>query len=57
MDLEDQHRFTIEALGDYLGEARIELACTRCAWTAEINDLIALAELEQLADEHTEVCR
>ena len=57
MNLEDQQQFTVEAIGDYLGEAETWLTCSRCAWTAEIDKALTLAELNQRADEHTEVCR
>ena len=56
MRLEDQHRFQIEA--GYDGEPVLFLWCTRCQeWTCTITDVLNLAELDDLADPHAEVCR
>ena len=54
---EARKRFEVQASGDYLGEADIELMCTRCAWIAELDTTFTLAELNRRADGHTEVCR
>ena len=58
MELEDQQRFQVEAIGAAYGvEAATVLTCDRCQWSADIDDPISLADLNQHADEHTEVCR
>lgn len=56
MDLEDQHRFQVEAQ-QFMGESGLTLSCDRCSWTAILDSPLSLADLEQRADEHTEVCR
>lgn len=55
MELEDEYRFEVEAMDAYAPE--IWLNCTRCSWVAEIEGRITLAELNQRAAEHAEVCR
>lgn len=57
MDLEDQHRFQVEAMAVPTDVGLIWISCDRCGWHAEIDDPISLADLELRADEHTEVCR
>lgn len=34
-----------------------DIRCQTCGWSADIDDLTTLAELNQRADEHAEVCR
>lgn len=53
MDLEDQQRFQVEPADS----AYIWLTCERCLWQAEVAGPETLAELNQRADEHAEVCR
>lgn len=53
MDLEDQQRFTFKGYPD----PEIWLTCNRCPWTGAVDLGDTLAELNQRADEHTEVCR
>lgn len=53
MSPEDQQRFYVDPADD---GALIWLTCERCLWQAELEPL-TLAELNQRADEHTEVCR
>lgn len=54
-------RFEVDALGDYLGDAKLWVSCRRCPWDAEIPDSASgptdLAELVQRATEHAEACR
>lgn len=59
MNLEDQYRFELEAFQVDRGDTRVILACTRngCPWLIEIDEPTTLAELNQRAAEHTEVCR
>lgn len=60
MDLEDQQRFHVEAIEERDGPA-IALDCARCrlttGWQARFDLALTLAELNQRADEHAEVCR
>lgn len=58
MDLEDQRRFQVEGFGSEVTGV-VELTCLRCGWRAEIEtivDPLPLAELNQRAGEHAEVC-
>lgn len=66
MELEDQHRFQVEAMGWNYDGATVTLACTRCKWYADYDqpsgpnetyEPLTLADLNQRAQEHTEVCR
>jgi hypothetical protein len=58
MNLEDQYRFTIQAVSLSGAPADLSLHCDRCGrWTVHIAEPRTLAELEQRADERTEVCR
>lgn len=56
MDLEDQHRFQVEGLAS-CEDAQLVLSCHRCAHQWVFDGPLNLAELDQRADEHTEVCR
>lgn len=56
MDLEDQYRFQVEA-HPWQEQASVTLTCDRCVWTAIIDDPLTLADLNQRAQAHTEVCR
>jgi hypothetical protein len=56
IEREDQHRFDLMADLNEDG-SWITIACDRCQWTADIEDPITLAELNDRASEHTEVCR
>lgn len=56
MDLEDQYRFQVEAVAGEEADI-VLLTCDRCRWDADITSTITLADLNQRADEHTEVCR
>lgn len=57
MELEDQYRFTVEAINPFRGTPDISLRCTRCGrWATHIDRPITLADLNQRATEHTEVC-
>lgn len=56
MDLEDQHRFTVEAWAR--DDASLYLSCDRCDWETRVGDGSAsLRTLEERAQEHAEVCR
>ncbi len=57
MDLEDQQRFTVKPFAEF-EDATLSLVCDRCGdrW-AEFDGPVALAELNQRADQHAEVCR
>lgn len=56
MKLEDQQRFQVEG-GAVCEDAQIWITCERCGWVAVLDEPIPLAELNQRAEEHTEVCR
>lgn len=53
---EDQRRFTVEGATRW-DDGVIWLNCDRCEWTVTLEDAPTLAELNQRADEHAEVCR
>ncbi|GEM_PF-3842940 len=57
MQLEDQYRFQVEPVVVRTGAANLWLSCDRCRWYADVSNPITLADLNQRADEHTEVCR
>jgi len=57
--LEDQRRFKIWAMAWNDGSASLFVECARCGWQweSEPDEEVTLADLDQRADEHTEVCR
>jgi hypothetical protein len=57
VDLEDQQRFQLILFATFGGDVQVWLHCERCSWQSQIDDPLTLAELNQRADEHTEVCR
>jgi hypothetical protein len=57
MEREDQYRFEVDTIASNYGDAAIVLTCTRCSWSADIDDAITLADLNDRAAEHAEVCR
>lgn len=53
---ENRQRF--EVYGDMNADGSwLTISCDRCTWYADVEDPLTLAELNQRADEHTEVCR
>lgn len=52
-----RERFTVQAVTPYPGTADVTIHHDCRAWWVDIADPITLAELNQRADEHTEVCR
>jgi hypothetical protein len=56
MELEDQYRFEVDVMVEY-GGVTLDLTCRRCGWVCQPDSPITLAELNQRADEHAEVCR
>jgi hypothetical protein len=50
-------RFRIEVVALFGDRAETLISCTRCAWGAQIDGALDLAELNRRAGEHTEVCR
>lgn len=57
IEREDQYRFQIEPVVVRTGAANLWLTCNRCRWYADITEPITLADLNDRASEHTEVCR
>lgn len=55
MEREDQYRFSFPMLR--LDDPGAYLACDRCPWEHEIENDETLAELNDRAAEHAEVCR
>jgi len=53
---EGRTRFEVRGAATY-EDPQLVLECERCRWDATIDDPPTLAELNQRADEHTEVCR
>ena len=56
MRVADQHRFQIEAAAG-TEDAQLWITCDRCDWIAVYDEPVSFADLEERADEHTEVCR
>lgn len=54
--LEDQHRFQIRGLAS-CEDAQLVFRCSRCGLEWTFVDRVTLAVLDQIADEHAEVCR
>lgn len=56
MNLEDQQRFQVEGAAS-AEDAQLWLTCDRCGVFVVSDEPLTLGELNQRADEHTEVCR
>jgi hypothetical protein len=57
IEREDQYRFQVEPVVVRTGRSHLWLSCDRCRWFAAFGDPISLADLNDRASEHTEVCR